>query len=144
MLTTFYSLSRNPFDKHAQRSAESFRSNDFKTMQGRLDYLVEVRGIGVFTASPDMGKTYAIRCFEHSLNKNLYQTAYICLSTVFVQEFYAQFCSVLGLEPAFRKTTIRSQLPVRRKITKASMNQQICNPVHFYAVIQRHVSQIFQ
>lgn len=106
MLTTFYGLSRNPFDKHAQRSVESFQSNDFKTMQDRLDYLVEVRGIGVFTASPGMGKTYAIRCFEHSLNKNLYQTAYICLSTVSVQEFYAQFCSVLGLEPAFRKTTM--------------------------------------
>lgn len=110
MLTTFYGLSKNPFDKHAQRSADSFQSNDFKAMQDRLDYLVDVRGIGVFTAPPGMGKTYAIRCFERSLNKNLYQTGYICLATVSVPEFYGQLCSVLGLEPSFRKSTMFKQI----------------------------------
>ena len=32
-------------------------------MAHRLDYLKEVRGIGVFTARPGMGKSYCLRCF---------------------------------------------------------------------------------
>lgn len=105
-MTSFYGLSCNPFSKQAQRVPDSFQSNDFKIMQDRLGYLIDVRGIGVFTAAPGMGKTHVIRCFERGLNKNLYQTAYICLSTVSVQEFYTQFCSVLGVEAAFRKATM--------------------------------------
>ena len=109
-MNSFYGLSCNPFSKQAQEIPNAFQSNDFKAMQDRLGYLVDVRGIGVFTAPPGMGKTHAIRCFERSLNKNLYQTEYICLATVSVPEFYAQFCGVLGLEPAYRKATMFKQI----------------------------------
>lgn len=105
-MNSFYGLSCNPFDKQSLRTLESFQSNDFKVMQDRLEYLISVRGIGVFTASPGMGKTCAIRCFERNLNKNLYQTEYICLSTVSVTEFYSQLCTALGIETARRKTTM--------------------------------------
>lgn len=105
-MNSFYGLSCNPFDKQTQRATDSFQSNDFKVMQDRLEYLVDIRGIGVFTAPPGMGKTYAIRSFERSLNKNLYQTEYICLATVSVPEFYAQFCAILGIEPTYRKSTM--------------------------------------
>lgn len=105
-MNSFYGLSYNPFDKHAPRPLDPFQSNDFKVMQDRLEYLVEVRGIGVFTAPPGMGKTHAIRSFERGLNKNLYHTAYMCLTTVSVNEFYTQLCATLGLEPAYRKTTM--------------------------------------
>ena len=73
-------------------------------MQERLEYLKTVRGIGVFTARPGMGKTYALRCFMNGLNPKQYQTAYICLSTVSVTEFYRQFCDILGLEACGNKT----------------------------------------
>lgn len=106
MMTTFYGLTGNPFDKHALRTQEAFQSNDFRVMQDRLSYLIDVRGIGVFTAPPGMGKTHAIRCFERNLNKNLYQAEYICLATVSVTEFYAQICMALGLEPAYRKSAM--------------------------------------
>lgn len=105
-MNSFYGLTCNPFDKHALRAPDSFQSNDFKVMQNRLEYLVDVRGIGVFTAPPGMGKTHAIRSFERSLNKNLYQAEYICLATVSVTEFYSQLCAVLGLEPSFRKSSM--------------------------------------
>lgn len=105
-MNPFYGLTCNPFDKQTLRTPDSFQSNDFKVMQDRLDYLVNVRGIGVFTAPPGMGKTYAIRSFESSLNKNLFQAEYICLATVSVTEFYFQLCTVLGLEPAYRKTVM--------------------------------------
>ena len=74
------------------------------TIYTRLDYLKTVRGIGVFTARPGMGKTYALRCFINGLNPNQYQTAYINLSTISVTEFYRQFCDLLGLEPSGNKT----------------------------------------
>ena len=44
--------------------------------------------IGVFTASPGMGKSFALRCFAAGLNPGLYHMEYICLSTVSVMEFY--------------------------------------------------------
>ena len=91
MFTDYYGLSFNPFDKQCIKERDAFRSQDHRQMQSRLDYLKTVRGIGVFTARPGMGKTYALRCFMNGLNSNQYQTAYINLSTISVTKFYRQF-----------------------------------------------------
>lgn len=102
----FYGLSMNPFDKQSLREDDCFESRDMKMMMNRLNYLKDVRGIGVFTASPGMGKSYCLRCFEHSLNRNLYDMKYLCLSTVSVGEFYKLFCEHLGLETNGGKTVM--------------------------------------
>ena len=52
----------NPFDKQQFSENDCFRSNDFEQMTARLNFLKETRGIGVFTARPGMGKSYALRC----------------------------------------------------------------------------------
>lgn len=57
---TFYGLSMNPFAKGALPTKDAFQSNDLKALMNRLRYLVNVRGVGVFTASPGMGKSYGI------------------------------------------------------------------------------------
>lgn len=101
---SFYGLSCNPFDKHALKIRDTFESKDQKAMMSRLSYLKDVRGIGVFTAAPGMGKSYCLYCFEDSLNKNLYDMHYICLSTVSVGEFYKLLCEELGLEVRGGKT----------------------------------------
>lgn len=106
MNLSFYGLSCNPFDKQSLKENSFFQSKDHTQMLSRLDYLKDVRGIGVFTASPGMGKSYALRCFEHSLNKNLYHMKYICLSTISVAEFYKQFCEQLGLDTKGGKTVL--------------------------------------
>ncbi len=67
MFTDYYGLSFNPFDKQCIKERDAFRSQDHRQMQSRLDYLKTVRGIGVFTARPGMGKTYALRCFMNGL-----------------------------------------------------------------------------
>lgn len=95
---SYYGLSFNPFDKQAVRERGRFLSAGLKEMASRLDYLKDSRGIGVFTASPGMGKSFALRCFASGLNPSLYHMEYICLSTVSVMEFYRQFCSVPGVE----------------------------------------------
>lgn len=80
------------------RVKDHFVSADFREMSARLSYLKDIRGIGVFTANPGMGKSFALRCFEDSLPKNLFQVKYICLSTISVAEFCKTFCKQLGLE----------------------------------------------
>lgn len=67
MFTDYYGLSFNPFDKQCMKERDAFRSQDHRQMQSRLDYLKTVRGIGVFTARPGMGKTYAGAMFHERL-----------------------------------------------------------------------------
>lgn len=103
MYNHFYGLTFNPFDKSAPIKT-AFLSKDYTEMQNRLSFLKGTRGIGLFTASPGMGKTYALRCFAETLNPNLSRMIYTCLSTISVTGFYRQMCVQLGLEPVGRKT----------------------------------------
>lgn len=106
MYKAFYGLPHNPFDKQHLSEKDCFESSDHKVMMNRLNYLKEARGIGVFTAAPGMGKSYSLRCFAGSLNKNLFLMKYICLSTISVTEFYKGFCDQLGLEAKGGKTSM--------------------------------------
>ena len=72
MFKSFYGLTLNPYDKSLSET-HAFKSRDHEQMLTRLDYLKNARGIGLFTAPPGMGKTYALRCFTQNLNPNLYQ-----------------------------------------------------------------------
>ena len=92
-LKTLYGLSLNPFAKGALPTKDAFQSNDLKALLNRLRYLVNVRGVGVFTASPGIGNSYGIRCFQKELNENLYKVVYLCLTTISVAEFYRQICA---------------------------------------------------
>lgn len=130
MFKHFYGLTLNPFDKSlAVRYA--FNSKDHKNMIDRLNYLQKTRGIGLFTAAPGMGKTYAIRCFADSLNSNIAELSYICLSTVSVNEFYRQLCLELNLEPSSRKADmfkaiqgrVRYLLKEKRKTILIAINE---------------------
>ena len=105
MFREFYGFSKNPFDKSLPEK-DAFISNDHKEMINRLSYLNRVRGIGIFTSPPGFGKTYALRCFAQSVDRNLNEIAYICLSTVKVTEFYRQFCATLGIDPPHGKSAM--------------------------------------
>ena len=56
---SYYGLSFNPFDKQQVKEKDWFLSQDLLEMLNRLDYLKDTRGIGVFTAGPGMGKSFA-------------------------------------------------------------------------------------
>ena len=119
MYNDYYSLAFNPFDKQQVKEKDCFRSKDFDEMTSRLNFLKDTRGIGLFTASPGMGKSYALRCFAKGLNPNLYHMEYICLSTISVSEFYKQLCAVLGVSDKGGKTGMFK-----------SIQEQICYLYH--------------
>ena len=100
---SFYGFTRNPFDKNSISERDAFSSCDHRDALNRLTYLKNTRGIGVFTSAPGFGKTYAIRCFVKSLDSNLHDVAYLCLSTVSIFEFYRQLCYALGIDPPHGK-----------------------------------------
>lgn len=96
MMNAYYGLAYNPFDKQQIKEKNHFISRDFTEMTNRLNYLKNIRGIGMFTARPGMGKSYALRRFASSLNPRLYHMEYMCLSTISVADFYKQLCAMLG------------------------------------------------
>lgn len=106
MINEFYGVRCNPFAKNAQTEKNAFVSADHEQMIQRLEYLKTVGSIGVFTAQPGMGKTFALRCFFAAQKPNLTQTAYIPLTTVPATEFYGVICDTLGLERSARRSTM--------------------------------------
>lgn len=86
------------------KEKDHFISRDFQEMTNRLNYLKDIRGIGVFTARLGMGKSYALRCFASGLNPSLYHMEYLCLSTISVADFYKQLCAILGVSDKGGKT----------------------------------------
>ena len=112
MFKSFYELTLNPLEK-SLAVKHAFQSNDHKNIIDRLNYLQKTRGVGLFTAAPGMGKTYALRCFAETLNPNTAELCYICLSTVSINEFYRQLCLELGLEPLSRKADMFKSIQER-------------------------------
>ena len=104
MYNSYYGLSFNPFDKQQLKEKDHFVSHDFTEMTNRLNYLKDIRGIGVFTARPGMGKSFCLRCFASGLNPSLFHMEYICLSTISVADFYKQLCAILGVSDKGGKT----------------------------------------
>lgn len=113
-LNEFYGLTHNPFDKNAQKTKDAFDFEDHREMIQRLELLKTCGAVGVFTAAPGMGKTFALRRFMEGLNSNLNESAYVPLTTVPVTEFYGQICDTLGLERSARRSimfrTIRDHI----------------------------------
>jgi type II secretory pathway predicted ATPase ExeA len=98
MFKGFYGMHINPFEKQSVHEKDAFMSIDHKEAISRLGFLKGIRGVGVFTAAPGFGKTFALRCFAKSLDRNLFEAVYLCLSTVSLTEFYKQFCAALGID----------------------------------------------
>ena len=106
MFKEYYGFTKNPFDKQSISAKDAFESKDHKAMISCLSYLHKIRGIGVFVSAPGFGKTYALRCFTNTLDRNLNEIAYLTLSTVSVIDFYRQFCAAIGIDPPHGKAAM--------------------------------------
>jgi type II secretory pathway predicted ATPase ExeA len=101
--TSFYNMAGNPFSKGIAAS-DAYPTEDLKQVHARLDHLSRAGGIGLLTANPGTGKTFAVRTWAAKTNPNTTKIVYVCLSTVTNMEFYRQLCAELGLTPGFKKT----------------------------------------
>lgn len=97
-----YGLEYDPFLKNAKKiHVDTVESREVKS---RLEYLQKVKGFGLLTGMPGVGKTTCIRRWTEVMNPSLYKVVYNSLSTVTVQEFYRNMALMLGAEPSYRKT----------------------------------------
>ena len=99
----FYNMSRNPFSKGLPCDL-AHQTEDLRQVHARLDHLARAGGIGLITADPGMGKTFAVRTWADGINPNTNRLVYLCLSTVTNMEFYRELCQGLGIEPCFKKS----------------------------------------
>lgn len=98
MFQSYYGMSCNPFLKDVD-IVNIFESSDYKELISRFKYLLEVKGIGVFTGNPGLGKTFTLRAFSSSLNPDLYKVIYISATrdmTVF--DFFKEVGKALNID----------------------------------------------
>lgn len=97
MYQSYYGMSCNPFLK--ETNVIPFESNDYKELLSRFHYLTEIKGIGVFTGNPGLGKTFTVRSYVSSLNLDLYKVIYISATkdmTIF--DFFKEIASSLNVD----------------------------------------------
>lgn len=97
MFLSYYGLEKNLFQKEI-KVKEGFKSENYNVVMSRLEYLKEVKGIGLFIGSTGIGKTYCIRSFNEKLNKDLYKLIYISAKELTLFEFLNVLCKELGLD----------------------------------------------
>ena len=125
MIETYFGMKCNPFKKGFD-SKKSFEFNDFNEMQARLNYLLKNKGIGLFTGSSGLGKTYSIKYFSEHLNVGLYKVVYISLSTLTVRDFYKSLCFGLGITPENGKIDMFKQI---QETIKTYVNERKITPI---------------
>lgn len=76
MFQAFYGMDFNPFSKEVDIKYH-FKSNDFTQASNRFEYLKQAKGIALIAGEPGCGKTFCLKCFVSSLNRNLFKTVYI-------------------------------------------------------------------
>jgi len=99
--TSRYGLEYNPFIKGSRETL--VETSQYREVTTRLNYLLQIKGIGILTGNPGAGKTTAIRNWTASLNRTANKVIYVPVSTLTLIEFYRYLSQELGVEPAFRK-----------------------------------------
>ena len=121
MYKTFYGLEINPFVKEL-KTEYCFESKDFNEVKGRLNYLKEIKGIGLFIGSSGLGKTYTIRCFIDGLNKDMYKVIYISpTGKLRTFEFFAEIANALNIDTGncYKNTLYdRIQVEIKRLVNE--------------------------
>ena len=100
--TSRYNLTYNPFIKSAKDPL--VETSQYSEICTRLDYLLQVKGFGLITGNPGMGKTTAVRNWIKNLNQTANKPIYAPLSTLTVMEFFRYLAIELGYEAHYKKS----------------------------------------
>lgn len=123
--TLFFGLRQLPFQK-SSRYRHLYKTEDIQQLEGRLEHLKKVRGIGLITGKPGTGKTAAIREFTNNLNPASFKVIYLQMTTVTVAEFFRMLSSELGLEPQYKKVDLFRQI---QDEIRYQCEEKKCTPV---------------
>jgi type II secretory pathway predicted ATPase ExeA len=105
MLEAYWNLAGKLFDKSI-KCEDLFMSKNLTELLSRLDYIKNNRGMMLITGQPGTGKTTALRAFVNALSDLSFDTFYVPLSTVNVNDFYRQLNEKLGGEDFFHKSQL--------------------------------------
>ena len=124
MYTTYYGMCCNPFLK-SESINYPFESIDYRQCINRFNYLKEIKGIGLFVGETGYGKTYVIRQFIESLNKDLYKVIYISAQKdMSVFDFFKILSDNLGLDVgACYKTDIYTN--IQKEIKRITLKDRM-------------------
>ena len=95
MYSSYYGMSCNPF---LNNNSILYKSKDYQECYSRLNYLKEVKGLGVILADPGLGKTYILNAFIETLNKDLYKVIYFTAKNNYnLFDFYKELANQLNI-----------------------------------------------
>ena len=116
-----YGMEFNPFVKG--QTEFLVETPQYREVLTRLNYLLQIKGFGLLTGMPGVGKTTTLRNWISTLNRSAHHVIYVPLSTLTVTEFYRYMAAELGCEPSFRKSdNFRNiQSAVNRLVTEKRM-----------------------
>ena len=104
-MLSYFNLTALPFTKELPTDELQLLPSVERNLAA-AQLLVETRGIGIISGKAGTGKSCLLRLLSDGLAPGLYKSFYLCHSSVAIGEFYTHLCSVLGLEPRFRRGTM--------------------------------------
>jgi len=96
MYCKHFGLTRHPFDKEIAVH-ELFASEQAGELENRLQYLLDLKGIGLVTGDVGSGKTTICRKVVSNLHSGLYKVFYVSLTTGNVMDVYKSIAWEMGL-----------------------------------------------
>lgn len=109
MFETFFGFKKSPFSPSPE-PPQLFESAAWTQMRARLQFLVDYRGVGLFTGEVGAGKSTAMRSFVARLNPNLYQIIYLHWTSGSTLDLLRLLARELHLEPAGRRADLVHQI----------------------------------
>jgi len=108
-ILSFFNLEGHPFSKEI-KTEDLMELPTMEKAGGELQLLLETRGIGLLTGPSGCGKSSLIRKAVAVLNPGLYQSFYLCHTSVATGEFYQTLSASLGLPAHGRRNSLFRQI----------------------------------
>lgn len=108
-ILAYFDLEKEPFNKEIQTD-ELMQLPTLTRAAEELSLLFETKGIGLLTGPSGCGKSSLVRQIARELNPGLYNTSYICHSSLKAGEFYQALAGGLGLPARGRRGTLFRQI----------------------------------
>ena len=128
MYRQFFGFTDDVFSKSISVE-DMFKTDSFRELNKRFDYMKKHRGIMLLTGDAGTGKTAALRNFISNLSVKSFCPIYLPLSTVAVGDFYKQLNTALQGEHSFGKSKIYSS--IQKQIINLSVNRNLIPVIIF-------------